>query len=83
MAHAVRFDHYGDSSVLDIVEVEDGIPGPGDVTVAVSRAGLNPGEIGIREGRLDDLYPADFPEGQGSDFAGKVVAVGEGVAGVA
>ena len=36
----------------------------------------NPGEIGIREGGYADRWPAHFPEGQGNDFAGRVVELG-------
>jgi NADPH:quinone reductase-like Zn-dependent oxidoreductase len=51
--------------------------------VAVKAAGINPGEISIREGRLHERWPATFPSGQGTDFAGVVRAVGEGVTGFA
>ncbi len=54
-------------------------PRPGRVLVAVKAAGLNPGEISIREGRLQQRWPATFPSGEGSDLAGVVQAVGDGV----
>jgi NADPH:quinone reductase-like Zn-dependent oxidoreductase len=76
---AVRFDEYGGVDVLDVREVEDPVAGPGRVLVAVKAAGINPGEIGIREGRLHDRWPATFPSGEGSDLAGIVQAVGDGV----
>jgi NADPH:quinone reductase-like Zn-dependent oxidoreductase len=76
---AVRFDHYGGLDVLDVREVEDPVAGAGEVRVAVKAAGINPGEIAIREGRLDARFPATFPSGEGTDFAGIVDAVGEGV----
>jgi NADPH:quinone reductase-like Zn-dependent oxidoreductase len=47
--------------------------------VAVKAAGINPGEIAIREGRLHERWPATFPSGEGSDFAGVVQSLGEGV----
>ena len=76
---AVRFDHYGGLDVLEVREVEDPVPGPGRVLVAVKAAGINPGEIGIREGRLHERFPATFPSGEGTDLAGVVRAVGDGV----
>lgn len=76
---AVQFDSYGHSDVLEIREVEERLPREGQVTIAVVDAGLNPGEIAIREGATDGMFPAHFPEGQGSDLAGIVTAVGEGV----
>ena len=71
---AVRFAEYGGVDVLEVREVEDPVAGPGRVVVAVKAAGINPGEIAIREGRLHDRWPATFPSGEGTDFAGVVQA---------
>jgi NADPH:quinone reductase-like Zn-dependent oxidoreductase len=76
---AVRFDRYGGVDVLGVSEVEDPVAGPGEVLVGVKAAGTNPGEIAIREGRMHERWPATFPSGQGTDFAGTVEALGEGV----
>ncbi len=76
---AVRFDHYGDRDVLYIAEVELPEPPPGEVVVEVRAAGINPGEAAIRAGWLDAMFPATFPSGEGSDLAGVVSSVGEGV----
>lgn len=76
---AVRFTTYGGPEVLTIDDVPVPAPGPGEVLVRVRAAGINPGEIAIREGVFHDRWPATFPSGQGSDFAGVVEAVGEGV----
>jgi NADPH:quinone reductase-like Zn-dependent oxidoreductase len=76
---AVRFDQYGGVDVLEVREVEDPAAGPGEVLVAVRAAGINPGEAAIREGRLDSRWPATFPSGEGTDFAGVVQALGAGV----
>jgi NADPH:quinone reductase-like Zn-dependent oxidoreductase len=76
---AVRFDSYGGVDVLEVREVEDPVAAPGRVVVAVRAAGINPGEISIREGRMHERWPATFPSGQGSDLAGVVRELGEGV----
>ncbi len=73
------FDRYGGSEVLDVREVEAPSLDAGRVLVRVVAAATNPGEIAIREGRLADRWPATFPSGQGTDLAGSVEAVGEGV----
>ncbi len=78
---AVRFDEYGGVEVLDVRDVEDPVAGSGEVLVTVKAAGINPGEISIREGRLHDRWPATFPSGEGTDFAGVIRALGEGVGG--
>jgi NADPH:quinone reductase-like Zn-dependent oxidoreductase len=79
VSRAVRFDRYGDESVLRVVEVPIPVPSPGEVVVGVVAAALNPGEIGIREGAFAQTWPASFPEGQGNDFSGRVVEIGDGV----
>ena len=82
MPRAVRFDRYGDVDVLNVVDVERPIPGPREVLVRVKAAGMNPGEASIRKGLLAERWPATFPSGEGSDFAGMVEEVGPDVEGV-
>jgi NADPH:quinone reductase-like Zn-dependent oxidoreductase len=79
MPLAVRFDEYGDIDVLQVVEVDRPVPGPGQVLVTVKAAGINPGEASIRKGLLHAVWPATFPSGQGSDLAGIVAEVGPDV----
>jgi NADPH2:quinone reductase len=83
MPRAVRFDRYGGTDVLYIADVPRPEPAVDEVVVEVVAAGINPGEIAIREGRLAERWPATFPSGEGSDFAGRVAACGTGVQGVA
>jgi NADPH:quinone reductase-like Zn-dependent oxidoreductase len=82
MARAVRFDEYGDLDVLQVVEVDRPIPGPGKVLVRVKAAGINPGEASIRKGLFADRWPTTFPSGQGSDLAGVVEETGPEVTNV-
>jgi NADPH:quinone reductase-like Zn-dependent oxidoreductase len=82
MSRAVRFDQYGGIDVLQVVDVPDPVPGPGEVLVRVKATSINPGEAKIREGALDSLFPATFPSGEGSDLAGVVEAVGVDVTAV-
>lgn len=80
---AVQFDSYGDVDVLEVRDVARPVPGDGEVLVEVKAAGINPGEALIRGGALHDRWPARFPSGQGSDLAGVVAELGDGVAGFA
>lgn len=82
MPRAVRFDHYGDVDVLNVVEVAVPEPERDKVVVRVRAAGVNTGEVDIRAGRMDSMAPAHFPEGEGSEFSGVVHAVGEGARGL-
>ncbi|HEY3468962.1 MAG TPA: NADP-dependent oxidoreductase, partial [Amycolatopsis sp.] len=72
MARAIRFDEYGDVEVRRVEDVPRQAPGRGQVLVEVRAAGINPGEAAIRRGLLHERFPATFPSGQGSDFAGVV-----------
>ena len=81
MPRAVRFDHYGDVDVLRVVDVDRPAPGKGEVLVQVKAAGINPGEASIRKGLMHARWPATFPSGEGSDLAGIVEELGEGVEG--
>ncbi|MFZ0088640.1 MAG: NADP-dependent oxidoreductase [Solirubrobacteraceae bacterium] len=83
MSRAVRFEQYGDVDVLDVVDVDPPQAGAGELLVAVKAAGINPGEAKIRQGLLAEQYPATFPAGEGSDLAGVVAEVGDGVDGFA
>lgn len=81
MSRAVRFEQYGGIDVLNVVDVADPVPGPGQLLVRVKAAGINPGESKIRQGMLHERWPATFPSGQGSDLAGVVESVGDGANG--
>src|SRR4051812_3331199 len=78
-ARAVRFDRYGGRDVLYVADVPMPAPATGEVVVEVRAAGINPGEAAIRTGALHERWPATFPSGQGSDLAGVVSVVGQGV----
>jgi NADPH2:quinone reductase len=78
-ARAVRFDGYGGREVLYVADIPMPIPSADQVVVAVEAAGINPGEAAIRNGRLHDRLPSTFPSGQGSDLAGVVTEIGDGV----
>jgi len=70
------YNEAGGPEVLFVSEVEEPSPGAGKVLVAVEAAGLNPYDAKARSG----VIPADapFPRRIGGDFAGSVIAVGEG-----
>jgi NADPH:quinone reductase-like Zn-dependent oxidoreductase len=76
---AVRFDRYGERDVLHVADVEIPQPAAGEVLVEVRAAAINPGEASIRRGLMHERFPATFPSGQGTDLAGVVTAMGDGV----
>lgn len=72
---AVRFARTGGPEVLELVEVEDPTPGPGQILVRHEAIGLNFIDTYYRSG----LYPAAAPCVLGAEAAGRVEAAGEGV----
>jgi len=77
---AVRVNQWGGSEAAVIEEVERPQPAPGEVLIRVKAAAINPVDWKIREGYLQDWVTLPYP--LGSDFAGDVEAVGEGVVGL-
>lgn len=77
---AVRFHEHGDESVLTLETVDRPEPGPGEALVRIEAASVNPIDEYVREGSVSP--PAGLPHVGGSDLAGVVEAVGEGVTGV-
>lgn len=81
-ARSVQFARFGGVEVLDIVDVAMPVPAAGEVVVEVLAAGVNHIEAYVRQGRYEHSeVPVEFPQGQGTDFAGLVTATGEGVTG--
>lgn len=74
---AIRVHRFGGPEVLELHEVPDPAPGPGEVVVRVRAAGVNPVDTYIRAGSYTRL-PA-LPYTPGSDAAGLIAAVGAGV----
>jgi NADPH:quinone reductase-like Zn-dependent oxidoreductase len=79
MMKAVRFNRFGGPEVLEIVDLPDPHPGPGQIRIAVRAAGVNPSDWKKREGLMD----GELPQTMGYEAAGVVDEFGEGVADVA
>lgn len=70
---------FGGPEVIEREAFDPGTPGAGELLIAVEAVGLNFIDTYFRTG----LYPAPLPLALGSESAGRVVAVGEGVTGFA
>ncbi|MBA2674180.1 quinone oxidoreductase [Ramlibacter sp.] len=75
MTKAVRIRQTGGPEVLEIMDVEVGQPGPGEIRIRHHALGLNFIDVYHRTG----LYPMPMPATLGMEAAGVVEAVGEGV----
>ncbi|MFK0173133.1 NADP-dependent oxidoreductase [Streptomyces sp. NPDC090306] len=76
---AARFSRFGGPEVLEIVDLPDPRPGPGQVRIAVRAAGVNPSDWKKRAGLMDE----GLPQTLGYEAAGIVDELGEGVEDVA
>lgn len=72
---AVRFDRFGGPEVLELVDLPDPHPGPGEVRIAVRAAGVNASDWKKRQGLMDP----DLPQTLGYEAAGVVDELGDGV----
>jgi NADPH:quinone reductase len=77
---AIRIHTFGEPEVMQLEEVPDPQPGPGQVVVRVHAVGVNPVETYIRSG----IYPKPpTPYTPGNDGAGLIETVSPGVSQVA
>jgi len=76
---AIRVHEFGGPEKLRLEEAADLQPGPGQILVAVRAVGVNPVDTYIRSGGYGKR---PLPYTPGSDAAGTVEAVGEGVTAV-
>jgi NADPH:quinone reductase-like Zn-dependent oxidoreductase len=76
---AVRFHEYGDPQVLTLEDAPEPHAEPGQVRVRVQATSVNAVDWKIRAGYLHEMRPVTFPVIPGSDAAGVVDEVGEGV----
>ena len=68
----------GGPETLELTDVPDPVPGPGELLVRVRAAGVNPGDWRLRGG----AYGVEPPAVLGREVAGTVVALGPDVDGV-
>src|SRR5690348_5192310 len=82
VSRAVLLDAFGGPEVLDIREVPALQAGPGQLRVRVTAAGLNPMDwIITADADTAARFGLSLPAGFGTDYAGVVDQVGDGVTG--
>ncbi|PSJ26658.1 oxidoreductase [Streptosporangium nondiastaticum] len=78
--HAVRLHAFGPAENLVHEHVEDPVPGPGQVRIAVAAAGVHLLDTALRSGYSSAIHTAaELPTIPGREVAGTVDALGEGV----
>jgi NADPH:quinone reductase-like Zn-dependent oxidoreductase len=76
---AAQFSRFGGPDVLEIVDLPDPHPGPGQIRIAVRAAGVNASDWKKRQGRMDQ----ELPQALGHEAAGVIDELGDGVTDVA
>ncbi len=76
---AIQFSRFGGPEVLELVELDDPHPGPGQIRILVRAAAVNPIDWKVRSGATG----GDLPRRTGVEAAGIVDELGEGVSDVA
>jgi NADPH:quinone reductase-like Zn-dependent oxidoreductase len=83
-SRAVRLDSFGGPEVLEVRDIPAPQAGPGQVRVRVTAAGLNPMDwIMTADADTAARFGLSLPTGFGTDYAGVVDQVGDGVTGFA
>lgn len=79
MMKAVRINGY--NAAPSIEDIAEPIPAVGEVLVRVKAAGLNPLDVKLHRGYMDQFFPLQFPYTLGTDLAGSIEEIGPDVAG--
>ncbi len=74
---AIRAHSFGGPDVLKLEDVDDPIPGPGEVVIDVRAAGVNPADTYMRNGTY--AIAPKLPYIPGGDAGGVISAIGPGV----
>ena len=78
---ALLCEAYGPPSSLSVGEIDDPVPGQGEVVIDVKAAGMNFFDTLIIEGKYQ--YKPEFPFSPGAEVSGVASALGPGAEGVA
>jgi NADPH:quinone reductase-like Zn-dependent oxidoreductase len=76
---AVVFDEFGGSEVLQLRDLPDPMPAPGEVALDILASALNHLDVDVREGV--SRFPVEPPFVLGVEVVGRISALGEGVTG--
>jgi NADPH:quinone reductase-like Zn-dependent oxidoreductase len=76
---AVRFHEFGGPDVLRQEDVDQPVPGAGQVRLRVAATTFNGVDANIRGGNMQGPIPVELPHTPGIDVAGTVDALGAGV----
>lgn len=76
---AMQYTGYGNTDVLRLNDIEKPVPKDQEVLIRIAATTVNPLDMKIRSGALQQQMPVAFPYTPGLDFAGTIAAVGRDV----
>ncbi|MHC1550730.1 NADP-dependent oxidoreductase [Phyllobacterium sp. K27] len=76
---AVRISGYNAAPSLE--EIAKPVPAAGEVLIRVKAAGLNPLDVKLHRGYMEQFFPLQFPYTLGTDLAGSIEEIGPDVSG--
>ncbi|MAF47569.1 MAG: NADP-dependent oxidoreductase [Rhodospirillales bacterium] len=79
---AVQIDAFGGPEVLQVRDIADPAPGPGEALIDIHAATVNPADWKSRGGSYADPAEGYFPHILGRDFSGVVRELGDGAEGL-
>src|SRR3546814_5837621 len=74
MMKAIRISDYNAAPSLE--EIAKPVAGAGEVLVRVKAASLNPLDVKLQRGYMEQFFPLQFPYTLGTDLAGRVEEIG-------
>jgi NADPH:quinone reductase-like Zn-dependent oxidoreductase len=77
---ALRIHEFGTPGGVVLEDLGPAEAGPGEVVVRIEAASVDPLDLKILAGYMQQVFPVDFPYTLGTDFAGVVEAAGPQVA---
>jgi len=76
---AILIRAFGGPEVMEYAEVPEAMPGPNEVVVEVHAASVNPADLKMRDGSMNQYGALKLPRILGRDFSGQVAAVGANI----
>jgi NADPH:quinone reductase-like Zn-dependent oxidoreductase len=74
LSTAITYSRYGSPEVLTLTAADVPQPGPGQVRIRVRAVSVNLIDLKIRSGKMDGIFPVQFPVLPGWDVAGVMEA---------
>jgi NADPH:quinone reductase-like Zn-dependent oxidoreductase len=76
---AILIRAFGGPEVMEYADAPEPMPGPNEVVIDVHAASVNPADLKMRDGSMNQYGALKLPRILGRDFSGTIAAVGAGI----